>query len=402
MRRTTIGTAALAATVLAMLAATAQAQAQAQTPAPAADASDPLMMQRLATLPKARPWPIAWFQPQEVVPGVASPPMTVKPSSTIAPQALETARAYARATNTQAFLVWRNGRLITADYDAKTQPTDALNAYYTHFTVLTLLYGAAIRDGYIHSIDDKAARYLPEWANDDRRDITLRQLLTMTSGLEVYHDNVKPENKNTRVFFGSDTTAPALEYPLVSPPGTVFAYSYVIPEICGIILERATKQREADYLSKTLWKPIGARPATVWLDRPGGRPHFNSGLFATAEDWLRVGQLILNEGRVGSRQVIPASWVKTMLTPTAVNPNYGMIWIGAPYIETRRLAKDVAYTVHSSAPYAIKDLVFLDGYGGQRIYISRAKKLVVVRIGEVRRNDWDDATIPNALAEGLK
>ncbi len=385
------------ATALTVAALGGSAAAQAQ------GGEDALMAQRLSTLPKSRPWPIAWFEPKETVEGAASPVMTARATpKLIAPEAIAKARDYAVSKNTQALLVWRDGKLVFAEYDPKTQPTDLLNSYYTHFTVLTLLYGAAIRDGYIHSIDDRASKYLPEWANDDRREITLRQLLTMTSGLEVYHDNIDPTNRNTRIFFGGDSTTPALEYPLAAKPGTVFAYSYAIPEICGVILERATHQREADYLSKTLWKPIGARSAKVWLDRPGGRPHFNSALFASAEDWLRVGELIVNDGRVNGRQVIPAAWIRTMTTPTALNPNYGMIWIGSPYVETRRLAANVAYTVHSSAPYTLADLVFLDGYGGQRIYVSRAKKLVIVRIGEVRRNDWDDAIIPNAIAEGLK
>jgi CubicO group peptidase (beta-lactamase class C family) len=150
-----------------------------------------------------------------------------------------------------------------------------------------------------------------------------------------------------------------------------------------------------------LWKPLGNADAAVWLDRPGGRPHYNSSLFASAQDWLNIGQLILNEGRANNRQVVPRSWIKTMTTPSAINPNYGMLWMGSPFVAERRYAKDVNYIVKASAPYAAADTMFLDGYGGQRVYIVPSKKLVIVRIGIAQRNDWDDAALPNIVMAGL-
>jgi len=366
---------------------------------------DPLHLQRKASVPKTRPWPIDWFQPQEIVKGGAARGAALAASPrTIDAAALRAAADYARSHETQALLVWRDGHLEFAEFAPGIKPSDRLNTYYMHFPVLTLLYGIAQKEGRIRSIDDPVGRYITEWANDARGKITLRQLLNMSAGLEMYFDDPDPTTKASRMFLSADTTSPALEYQRVEEPGRTFSYNYLIPELLGIALQRALgTTRYADYLSSRLWKPLGNADAAVWLDRPGGKPHFNSALFATAEDWLNVGKLILDEGKVGRRQVVPASWIATMKTPSATNPNYGMMWLGKPYVSERRYSPDprYRYKVSASAPYLADDLVYLDGYGGQRVYVVPSKKLVIVRIGLTRR-DWDDAALPNAILRGTK
>lgn len=366
-------------------------------------AVDPIQAQRYASLPKVRPWPIAWFQPQEIVRGSvtrgAAPAVT---GHSIAPAALAKARDYAMSHESDALLVWRAGKLELAEWGRGAKPADQLNTYYMHFPVLSLLYGIAIADGKIGSVDDPVGKYIVEWRDRPEGKITLRNLLNMQSGLEVYHDSKDPTSKAARMFLGADSTTPALEYRSVEPQGQTFAYSYHVPEVLGIALERALgKERYADYLSRRLWQPLGNADAALWLDRPGGRPHFNSSLFATAQDWLNIGTMVLNNGKVGGRQVVPASWIKTMETPSSTNPNYGMLWLGKPYTAVRRYAKDVDYTVNASEAYAAPDLMFIDGYGGQRIYIVPSKQLVIVRIG-LTRKDWDDSALPNAVLAGIK
>lgn len=395
MRRTTLVMASLCT-----LGWLVPAQAQ-----PAKVTPDPLHLQRKSNVPKARPWPIDWFQPQEIVKGsvVRKAPPSASPKS-IDTAALKAASDYAMSRETQALLVWRNGHLELAEFAPNVKPSERLNTYYMHFPVLTLLYGIAAKEGRIRSIDDPVGRYITEWANDPRGDITLRQMLNMSAGLEMYFDDPDPTTKASRLFLGADSTTPALEYTLIEEPGRTFSYNYLIPELLGIALQRALgPTRYTDYLSSKLWKPLGNADAAVWLDRPGGRPHFNSALFATAEDWLNIGKLILNNGKVGGRQVVPASWISTMKTPSATNPNYGMLWMGKPYQAVRRFSTDprYKYTVNSSAPYLADDLIYLDGYGGQRVYMVPSQKLIIVRIGNTRR-DWDDAVIPNIVLRGLK
>jgi hypothetical protein len=365
-----------------------------------AGAADPIQAERYRSLPTQRPWPTRWFQPRETVRGaVRARRVPVASRRTISPEAIAAASAYAMK-DSQALLIWRDGRLEHAEYGLGAQPSDELNSYYMHFPVLSLLYGVAIKERKIGSIDDPVGKYLAEWRNDPRGRITLRDLLNMQAGLETYHDSPDPKSRAARLFMGADSTTPIFEFPAVEQPGRSFAYNYMVPEILGLALERAVGIRYADYLSSRLWRPLRNADASVWLDRPGGRPHFNSSLFATAEDWLNVGRLILDNGRVGPKQVVPASWIATMKTPSSTNPNYGMLWLGSPYQAVRSYAKDVGYKVNASAPFAAADLIYLDGYGGQRVYIVPSKKLVIVRIGTTRR-DWDDAALPNAVLAGI-
>jgi CubicO group peptidase (beta-lactamase class C family) len=386
------------------LAAGQPGAAQAPAAAPGVAVADPLLRERLTTIPKIRPWPIAWFQPQEVVPGsVRRGAMPKAAPRSIDPAALDAARTYAMARGTEALMVWRDGNLELAEFGQGAGPATQLNTYYMHLPVLALLYGKAIQEGRIRSVDDPVGRYIREWEGKPQGAVTLRQLLTMHAGLEMYFDSSDPANKAARLFFGSDGTSPVLEYRSIEPAGKSFAYNYLVPEVLGIALQRAVRMPYSEYLSTRLWKPLGNGDAAVWLDsKAGGKPHFNSALFATAEDWLNIGRLILDKGRAGGKQVVPARWIETMVQPSATNPNYGMVWLGSPYVAVRRYAPDVNYVVNASAPYAAPDLVYLEGYGGQRVWVVPSKKLVIVRIGVAQRTNWDDAAIPNAVLRGVR
>jgi CubicO group peptidase (beta-lactamase class C family) len=114
-------------------------------------------------------------------------------------------------------------------------------------------------------------------------------------------------------------------------------------------------------------------------------------LFATARDWARLGLLMLPEGRAGDRQVVPADWVRQMLTPSPHEPDYGYhIWLGGQ--GSRREDRDEEFLAD--------DLVYLDGKMKQRVYVVPSKDLVIVRVGEQARG-WDDAYLPNAVLRGL-
>ena len=398
----------------AALAALAAACAQAEGPASADPGSsepggeiaahgDALMAERLANLPTVRPWPIDWFEPKEIVEGAGeAEPLVVRDTPRVDDETWSHAIEWAEANDTEALFVWSDGALDRAWRPGDADPQALTNTYYLNYFALVLLYGVALEDGHIESLDQPASTWLSEWEGEPRGAITLRQLLNMASGLELYLDNIDPADKATRVFFGSDTTSAALEYRREDEPGTVFEYNYINPEILGIILRRAAGERYADYLSDAIWKPIGAQDAYVWLDREGGRPHFNAALFAQAEDWLRLGVMIAQEGRFGDQQVVPESWIAEMAEPSAAKENYGMVWLAEPFEAERQLAEEVPYTVEASEPFTIEDLMIFDGYGGQRVYVSPSEDLVIVRIGATVRDGWDDSELPNLIAQALE
>lgn len=341
------------------------------------------------------------YQPAERVRGGGGAALPVESRGGIDLAALDQAQAIAEAQGSFAFIVARNGRVVREKYWPGFDAASRFSTASMHKTVLALAYGPAVARGLI-SLDDPVSRHLTEWKNDPRGAITIRQLLSMSSGLEAPPMSLSPTSLGTRLMFGSDILATALSFPQARPAGREFAYANVNPQLAGVALSRAVGMRYADWLSRALWRPIGAADAALWLDRPGGTPHFFCCLQANARDWLKVGELIRNRGRAGGRQVVPADWIGQMTAPSPLNPNYGLqIWRGSPYVAERRYARTIPMTVKAAAPFAADDVLFLDGAGGQRVYVIPSAGLTVVRIGKPAMA-WDDSALPNLVLAALR
>jgi len=369
---------------------------------------DPLMEQRRANLPKTLPWPTSFFQPQIPVEGRRTRDLkVVAPAKrTISAAALQAATSYAQAQDSTALLVYRNGRLEHAWYAPNAGPDTISHTYTMHYTPVTLLVGIAIAEGRIASLDEPAATYLPEWRGDDRSTITIRHLLQQNAGLDMRFDAHYSKglySRDARAYWGSRTKEVILnEYPVKYPPGTRFDYNYIVPEILSIILARTSGLPYEKHLAEKLWKPLGNKRAFLWLNRPGGEAHVDAGLFSAPTDWLNLGILLLNEGQWRGRQLVPRSFVAEMRRPSKPNPNFGFMYLGSPFAPVRTMATDprVTYVVKSAEPFRVDDVSYIDGYGGQRVYLSPSLGLVVVRIGAVARQ-WDNSKLVNLIVEGI-
>jgi CubicO group peptidase (beta-lactamase class C family) len=136
--------------------------------------------------------------------------------------------------------------------------------------------------------------------------------------------------------------------------------------------------------------------AAIWLDKPQGQPKTFCCLFATPQDWGKVGQLFINRGQVNNKQVVASAWLDKMIQPSSVESSYGYhIWLQA-----KTKAKPGGIDPRASQPFLAKDTIYLDGASLQRVYIIPAHYLVVVRIGE-QAEKWDDSVIPNTLVKSL-
>lgn len=319
----------------------------------------------------------------------------------VAAKALSAAQAYADAQQSYALIVARHGRLVHEHYAPGFSRASRYATASMHKAVLALAFGDAIARRRI-SLSDPVARHLPELAGDPMGAVTIDALLRMTAGVGSpparAGDVVTPSEQ---LMFGTDIRGAIRRFAVVLPPETEFAYQNISTQLAGLALQSAIGERYAAYLSRTLWAPIGAGDAALWLDRPGGDPHLFCCLQATARDWLRVGELLRNDGRVDGRQVVAADWVRTVVAPSPLNANFGMnVWRGTPYLPVRRYARTVAMTVASAAPFARDDVIFIDGAGGQRVYVVPSAGLTVVRIGKPSPT-WDDSFLVNQLLAGL-
>lgn len=360
---------------------------------------DPAVMRRLVTGPGIGVVDrTGKSQPQETVPGVERDDIASAPADTIDPAGLELAEAYAGQTQSVALLVYHRGALRHEKYWPGYDANFVTDTFSAHKTVLGLLVGAAIADGLIGSVDDPVAKYLPEFAQRGRQAITIRHLLQMRSGLEIPRFGTWT---SWRITLGSDLPEVILSLGPSTPAGSEFQYANANAQLLGLVLEKASGQRYAQYLSGRLWSRLGAPPAAVWLDREGGTPRTFCCLYASARAWLRVGRLIMSGGRVGEDQVVPADWIRDMTTPSPANPNYGyQVWLGSPPGTERRYHDWTVKAFHSE-PFAAQDMIFIDGFGGQRVYIVPSQELIIVRTGRALP-DWDDARIPNAILRAIR
>lgn len=360
--------------------------------------ADPAVLRNLVFgQPLDQPAAVELALPQEQVRGADRPSdIPQSAQTTLSTQRLVEAEALAAKTSSVALLVWHRGALRYEKYWSPHNASTRTNPNSMHKTVLALAIAAAITDGVIPSLDTKASRWLTEWQSDARRDVTIEDLLRMESGIEL---PIFGTWKATKLLLGSDLPAAVFSLGYARAPGTYFEYNNANSQLLLLLLERATGQRYADYLSTRLWQPLGAADAALWMDKSGGYPRGFCCLFASARDWLRVGLLLTADGKVGERQLVSAELIQAMKTPSSTNPNFGMhLWLGSPNARERKY-NDYAVKAFHSAPFMANDIYYIDGFGGQRVYIVPSRDLIVVRTG-VSQLDWDDAPLINTIILG--
>lgn len=354
------------------------------------------LVKRAATYPEAPIMAVDWYEPKAIVPGVTERP----PLPAIAPpealvKALQTVSAYAQDRNSTGLIVMHRGQILLEDYWQGYDANSAFNSMSMAKTIVALLIGTAIAEGHINSLDDAVAQYIPEWGQDERSKITLKDLIYMQSGLRNERRKDTPTSDLVQMYLGSDVAQVALGVPAIAPPGQAFDYNNVNSQVLALVLQRATGVSYADYLSTRLWQPLKASDAGVWLDRPNGTAKTFCCFFATARDWARVGHMLLHQGRAGQTQVASPDWLQQMLQPSPTEPTFGAhVWIKARTPDYPNV--DEA----ASAPFLAADTFYLDGRDLQRVYVIPSWDLVVVRMGEAPGN-WDDAVIPNTLVRAL-
>jgi CubicO group peptidase (beta-lactamase class C family) len=272
---------------------------------------------------------------------------------------------YLEETHTTAFIILHGDKLLYEGYLNGSSREATQTSISVAKSFASTLVGIAIEEGYIASLDDPVTAYIPELLERDPRfgDITLRHLITMSSGLG-FHRSSNPLHDGTKTYYAPDLRALALESRIEEQPGARFWYNDYNPLLIGMVLERATNMSVSEYLETRLWQPMGAEGDGSWsLDSErSGFEKMNTGVNGRAVDFAKLGWLFLNEGRNGDRQVVPATWVKEATradTTTDPATHYQYYW----WVDVER-----------NAYYAEGDLC-------QFIYAYPGADLVLVRHG---------------------
>lgn len=340
-----------------------------------------------------------------LVKGAPAPLPSVTASTITDPEAVFIdAIAYARETESYALLIWHDGALVLEHYfpgygaEVRAEPASM------HKSVLGLVTAKALEEGHIASPDTPIGTYIPEWRADPRGDITVRQLLTMSSGLAPL-SYVGGDDAPARQFMAGELDAreTLLNLKPEEADAPHFHYINTVSQLLLMVVESATETPYAQYLSEKIWQPIGADDAYVYNFEEDGFPRGYASLLARPLDWLRLGLLVKDDGRFAGSPVIDAELVRKLKSASQYNADYGwQIWRGKTWNEQRFYNDEgTGFSVTHSAPFAVNDLVYFDGFGGQRVYTSQSEDLVIVRLGNTS-TVWDDAQLPNSVIAALE
>ena len=341
--------------------------------------------------------PRAWYDPQERVAGSDPVPLPAwsPGENPIDAAVYQEAALWAQQHASDSFVVLYRGRLAHASYFNDRSPQSEFSAHSLTKVLSSILVGHAIADGYMESVDQPAADFIPEWDTDERRVITVRHLLNMAGGLEETFD-FWPGSARLARTIGADIISANLAVSIRAAPGTAFSHANPNSQVAGIVVQRATGRRFADYLSEKLWAPLGLRDGWLMLDRPHGMAHTDCCMWTAIEDWVRIGQTLMQDGCYAGKQAIPQGWVAEMTTPSAAYENYGMqLWLGKTYEPLRTYDPNITFFGNGhSEPFVADDIFYLDGAGKQRVYMIPSRELVILRTGHDDPT-WDDAMLPN-------
>lgn len=309
---------------------------------------------------------------------------------------VEEAASRAGAAGSRALLVMYRGTLAVERYFLTDDASTLMPASLLARPVAAMAVGIALAGGHIKSLDAPVARYLPEWRDEARGRITLRQLLEETSGLEAggdvrglpyrspWHDlSALPAfatSRGVRMLLGNDFESSALGFRLDHEPGGFYNTSPANTQLAAVIIERATGEPYETFVDERLWRPAGAGLAEMQLDRRAGMPAAHCCWRATARDMLRILSLLGTDGVHSGRAVVPAGWVGEMARPSRVSAGTGM--------QLARLDLD-----------GVEGLRISDGEGSA-FWIVPQRQLAILNITNPGGNPVDD--LPGMLLKGIE
>jgi len=228
---------------------------------------------------------------------------------------LDKLRQYLEKQLTREALVIRHGKIVGEWYWRDAARDTKLQVYSVTKSISSTAVGLLVGDGKL-KLEQSVSDLIPTWKSDDRKNITIRHLVSMTSGIKL---------EQYDYFFSKDQLKLSLEQPLSSPPGTKWEYNNLACNCLSEIVSKASGEELSDFLQKRLYDPIGIKNAA--MDKKGGRTLAYMGLNITARDLARIGYLFLNKGMWNGKRILTEDWVKQATrTSQSLNPGYGYLW----------------------------------------------------------------------------
>jgi CubicO group peptidase (beta-lactamase class C family) len=246
-------------------------------------------------------------------------------------QAYDTA-GYMAAFRVSGVLVVQNGKIILERYGLGRRPRDRWTSFSVAKSVTSTLIGAAIKDGKIKSLDDPVTTYIPQLLGSAYEGVSVRQLITMTSGVKWSENYTDPDSDVAKEGLSiiEPGMNPVVSYmrrlPREAPPGSKFSYKTGETDLAGILLSNAVGEPLSQYLSEKIWRPYGMEQDGVWAEDLAGHERGGCCMSMTLRDYGRFGLFTLEQGEIDGVQTLPAGWMQDATDVHVTEPRYGYFW----------------------------------------------------------------------------
>ncbi len=285
---------------------------------------------------------------------------------------------YMAANRMAGLIVVQDGRVRYENYGLDFDAAGKWTSFSVAKSITSTLVGAAIKDGAIKSLNDKVTQYIPDLRGSAYDDVSVKQLLTMTSGVRWNEDYADPNSdvakfNNHVAAKGMDVTVSYMRtLPREAPAGSKWVYKTGETNLIGVLVSSATGKELSAYASEKIWRTYGMEADAAWITGSSGHEISGCCFSASLRDFARFGMFILQEGQAGpnanAMSVLPEGWIAAATTKQAD--------IGTP-------GKGYGYQwwTYDDGSFAAQ------GIFGQGIFIDPKRKLVIASNG-----NWPTAT----------
>lgn len=289
--------------------------------------------------------------------------------------------AYMASQRNAGLIIIQDGKIRFERYALDYGPEGRWTSFSVAKSLTSSLVGAAIKDGYIKSLDDKVSRYIPGLRGSAYDDVSVRQLLTMTSGVK-WNEDYTDRNSDVALFDrqppepGEDITVSYMKkLPREAPAGSKWVYKTGETNLIGVLVSSATGKTLSAYLSEKIWTPYGMEGDAIWMLGRTGHEIAGCCISARLRDYARFGMFILGGGKAGGREVLPADWL-----PHATQKQADIAQPGRGY--------GYQWWTNDDGSFAAQ------GIFGQGIFLDPKRKLIIASNG-----NWPTATDPEGVGK---
>jgi CubicO group peptidase (beta-lactamase class C family) len=279
---------------------------------------------------------------------------------------------YLASNRVAGLLVLKDGTIAFEDYELGTGPTTLWASFSMAKSVTSTLLAVALKRGLIKSVDDSVTGYVPALKGGGYDEVSVRNVLQMASGIKWNETYTDPNSDTRKVAALRSQLKPGviLAYmkglPRKAAPGTVWNYNTGETFVAGAVVEGATHEPLAKFLTETIWSRLGMeQDATWWLESPGGMAYAGAGIGATLRDYGRFALMVQNDGVIDGESIVPDGWFREAGSPHTIGDKvvgYGYQW----------------WTTTGSADPVHQGAFEAAGIFGQYMYINPREKVVIV------------------------